>query len=125
MDSHPLGHCSEGLDRDPQEGALLASDQRLCVRQVSTKIVLALVKEDFFVEGVASAHLEPEGLPVESHLAAAVQQYVDGFLHALPVAVQRLVLDQEVDPAVLDQVLAGGLLQAEQDRVISLDLTDA
>ena len=88
-------------------------------------LFVPLLKESLFIESVACAHLEAERLPVELHLAATEEKYVDGTFDALTVVVKRFFLNQEVDAAVLDQVLARRVLQSEQNRVISLDLAYA
>ena len=91
----------------------------------SPQLFVPLLKESLFIECIAGSHLEAKGLSVELHFAAAEEQDVHGSFDALTVVVECLVFDQEVDAAMLDQVLARRVLQSEENRVISLNLAYA
>ena len=77
------------------------------------------------VQCIARAHFVTEYPPIELHVAATIKKDVHSTIYLLSVLVEGLTDALEQDTTVLYQILNCGLLEAEQDWMICLNLFDA
>ena len=116
-------HCLEGVDRDLEECALLTRADCLHVSHPCDLFKIPC-EQDLLIERITGSHLMSEDFSIEVHLAPTIKDNIHGAINLLSILVQRLVGITEQNATILEQVMHGGLLETEQNRMVCLNLVD-